>query len=201
VIALGVLLLLLGLAVYLLIALNSGGGSGRKDPNAIGGSTTNFGGGASAGAGAGRGTEDDVLAAPALALIDGPAWQPPRPLPAALSWQPLIAPVDTTTGRALQDDEVNALLANGTALIAPDRSPRRFRLLTLENSLKVLLIHDPLAPRAGAALSVAVGSNSDYTRTPGLAHFLEHMLFMGSEKYPEINEFSSFLSQHGTKQS
>jgi len=32
---------------------------------------------------------------------------------------------------------------------------------------------------------------------PGLAHFCEHMLSMGTEKYPKENEFSKFLSEHG----
>lgn len=31
----------------------------------------------------------------------------------------------------------------------------------------------------------------------GLAHFLEHMLFMGSKKYPIENEYDSFLTDHG----
>jgi len=32
---------------------------------------------------------------------------------------------------------------------------------------------------------------------PGLAHFLEHMLFMGTEKYPEENDYSKFLAENG----
>lgn len=32
---------------------------------------------------------------------------------------------------------------------------------------------------------------------PGLAHFCEHMLFLGTEKFPEENEYSKFLSEHG----
>uniref|UniRef100_A0A1Y1M6D0 Peptidase M16 N-terminal domain-containing protein n=1 Tax=Photinus pyralis TaxID=7054 RepID=A0A1Y1M6D0_PHOPY len=47
---------------------------------------------------------------------------------------------------------------------------------------------------AGAALCVGVGSMSDPREIPGLAHFLEHMVFMGSEKYPEENDFDSFIS-------
>lgn len=31
----------------------------------------------------------------------------------------------------------------------------------------------------------------------GLSHYLEHMLFMGSEKYPDENEYDSFLASHG----
>ncbi len=32
---------------------------------------------------------------------------------------------------------------------------------------------------------------------PGLAHFCEHMLFMGTDKYPSENEFQQFISDHG----
>ena len=38
---------------------------------------------------------------------------------------------------------------------------------------------------------------SDPRDVPGLAHFLEHMLFLGTEKYPDENEYDKFLSQHG----
>jgi predicted Zn-dependent peptidase len=31
----------------------------------------------------------------------------------------------------------------------------------------------------------------------GISHYLEHMLFMGSEKYPDENEYDSYLSEHG----
>lgn len=46
---------------------------------------------------------------------------------------------------------------------------------------------------AAAALCVNVGSFSDPDDLPGLAHFLEHMVFMGSNKYPEENAFDEFL--------
>ncbi|KAH7476370.1 Nardilysin-like [Phytophthora ramorum] len=51
--------------------------------------------------------------------------------------------------------------------------------------------------RAGACLTVGVGSFAEPETLPGLAHYLEHMLFMGSSKYPDENEFESFLSAHG----
>uniref|UniRef100_A0A8C5GZX4 Nardilysin a (N-arginine dibasic convertase) n=1 Tax=Gouania willdenowi TaxID=441366 RepID=A0A8C5GZX4_GOUWI len=50
---------------------------------------------------------------------------------------------------------------------------------------------------SAAALCVGVGSFSDPTDLPGLAHFLEHMVFMGSEKYPSENGFDAFLKKHG----
>ncbi|XP_022917884.1 nardilysin-like [Onthophagus taurus] len=50
---------------------------------------------------------------------------------------------------------------------------------------------------AAAALSINVGSFSDPLEVPGLAHFLEHMVFMGSKKYPRENEFDSFIKKRG----
>lgn len=41
------------------------------------------------------------------------------------------------------------------------------------------------------------GSMSDPVELPGLAHFCEHMLFMGTEKYPCENEYNKYLSEHG----
>ncbi|CAI8005905.1 Nardilysin [Geodia barretti] len=50
-----------------------------------------------------------------------------------------------------------------------------------------------------AACSVCIngGSLSDPPDIPGLAHLLEHMVFMGSREYPGENTFDSFLSKHG----
>ncbi|XP_071486548.1 nardilysin-like [Diadema antillarum] len=53
------------------------------------------------------------------------------------------------------------------------------------------------AKLAAAALCVGIGSFSDPDDIPGLAHFLEHMVFMGSEKYPDENSFDVFVRQHG----
>jgi nardilysin len=51
--------------------------------------------------------------------------------------------------------------------------------------------------KAATALSVNVGSYHDPPYLQGLSHFLEHMLFLGTEKYPGDNEYDAFLSQHG----
>lgn len=38
---------------------------------------------------------------------------------------------------------------------------------------------------------------SDPPELPGLAHFCEHMLFLGTKKYPEENDYNMYLSQNG----
>ena len=74
---------------------------------------------------------------------------------------------------------------------------RSYESLVLDNGLKVLLISDPETDKAAAALDVNVGSGSDPESRQGLAHFLEHMLFLGTEKYPEPGEYKDFISEHG----
>jgi nardilysin len=51
--------------------------------------------------------------------------------------------------------------------------------------------------KAGAAMVVGCGSFHDPPQFMGLAHFCEHMLFMGSNKYPTENALDSFLSHNG----
>jgi nardilysin len=51
--------------------------------------------------------------------------------------------------------------------------------------------------KAAAALAVSVGSFSDPPEAQGLSHFLEHMVFMGSERFPDENSYDAYLQQHG----
>ncbi|GAB2665436.1 insulinase family protein [Vibrio panuliri] len=73
----------------------------------------------------------------------------------------------------------------------------QYRYLTLSNDLRVLLIHDQDAQKSAAALAVNVGHFDDPSDREGMAHYLEHMLFLGTEKYPKVGEFQSYISQHG----
>ena len=84
--------------------------------------------------------------------------------------------------------------------ITPVASPaddNAYRYLTLENGLEVLLISDPDADKAAASLNLPVGSGDDPAGREGMAHFLEHMLFLGTEKYPDPGEYQQFIRSHG----
>ncbi|KAL1917702.1 uncharacterized protein VTP21DRAFT_3536 [Calcarisporiella thermophila] len=77
-----------------------------------------------------------------------------------------------------------------------ENDDREYRLVRLHNCLEALLVHDPNTDKASAALDVNVGNMSDPEDLQGLAHFCEHLLFMGTEKYPKENEYSQYLSKH-----
>ncbi|WP_213357474.1 insulinase family protein [Chlamydiifrater phoenicopteri] len=67
------------------------------------------------------------------------------------------------------------------------------------NGLPVVVVSDPSLPTSGACLVVGSGSSEDPLEFPGLAHFTEHSIFLGNRKYPQPEEFSSFLSKNGGK--
>ncbi|KAJ4314445.1 metalloprotease [Neodidymelliopsis sp. IMI 364377] len=79
----------------------------------------------------------------------------------------------------------------------PQLDDRSYRIITLPNKLEVLLIHEAGSDKASAALDVNVGSFSDAKDMPGIAHAVEHLLFMGTDKYPEENAYNKYLTTHG----
>ncbi len=64
----------------------------------------------------------------------------------------------------------------------PALDGRSYRVIKLKNRLEALLIHDPHTERVSGALDVNVGSFSDPVDIPGIAHAVEHLLFMGTKK-------------------
>lgn len=73
---------------------------------------------------------------------------------------------------------------------------RTTRTLTLSNGLDVSLTHDPDADTSAASIAVGAGHLYNPDSKPGLAHYLEHMLFQGTQKYPETGDFKAYLSRH-----
>lgn len=82
-------------------------------------------------------------------------------------------------------------------IIISTNDQRSYRHITLSNNLTCILIHDITTEKSSACMDVMIGSLCDPIEAQGLAHFLEHMLFMGTSKYPIENEYSSYLSSHG----
>ncbi|WP_296186732.1 pyrroloquinoline quinone biosynthesis protein PqqF [Pseudomonas sp. UBA1879] len=71
------------------------------------------------------------------------------------------------------------------------------RSLTLPNGLRVVLCSAPRLKRCAAALRVAAGSHDVPTQWPGLAHFLEHLFFLGTERFPADQNLMAYVQRHG----
>ncbi|MFQ5755965.1 MAG: insulinase family protein, partial [Acidiferrobacterales bacterium] len=97
---------------------------------------------------------------------------------------------------------IGAFLLGATAyadntIVKSANDQREYASFELPNKLKVLVVSDPTTDKAAAALDVFVGTSSDPENRQGLAHFLEHMLFLGTKKYPKPGEYQEYISTHG----
>ncbi|HMS64586.1 MAG TPA: insulinase family protein [Ignavibacteria bacterium] len=64
-----------------------------------------------------------------------------------------------------------------------ENDPLKARIYTLENGLKVYLTVNKSTPRIQTYVAVATGSKNDPHDAQGLSHYLEHMVFKGTDKY------------------
>ena len=86
------------------------------------------------------------------------------------------------------------------SITIPDKHPldlSETKILTLDNGLDVIIVSNPKYNISAASMNVKVGSLSDPKEAQGLAHFLEHMLFLGTEKYPDVEDYKMYLSNNG----
>ncbi len=95
-----------------------------------------------------------------------------------------------------QSVSANSLLANQT-VIKSQNDQRQYRYVELDNGLKVILVSDSSADKSAASMDVHIGHMADPKDREGLAHFLEHMLFLGTEKYPKVGEYNEYLKANG----
>src|SRR6516225_12364421 len=65
--------------------------------------------------------------------------------------------------------------------------PMKTRFYTLKNGLTVILTVNKKEPRIAALIPVRAGSKNDPADHTGLAHYLEHMMFKGTEKYGSLD--------------
>ena len=73
----------------------------------------------------------------------------------------------------------------------------KFHEARLANGLTVVAEINDQAHSISAGYFVRTGARDETVEESGLSHFLEHMLFMGTEKYPLEDEYSSYLQRNG----
>lgn len=90
---------------------------------------------------------------------------------------------------------------NGCAIIQPRMSRPGGTLLhqqsRLPNGLRVITSHIPYARSVSASFFVRVGSRNEPASIQGVSHFIEHMLFKGTEKRPTPKEISEAIEGLG----
>ena len=83
--------------------------------------------------------------------------------------------------------------------------PANARFYTLKNGLTVILSPTKKDPRVQAYVAVKAGGKTDPATNTGLAHYLEHMLFKGTDKYgsldwskekPELEKIDALYEQY-----
>ena len=101
--------------------------------------------------------------------------------------------LQTVTPPQQQEQQDTVILANDEEFIKPLPDKRHYRAILLPNGLRALLVSSPQSDVEAGALHVQAGHFDDLR--PGLAHFHEHMLFLGTAKYPSPEEFETYLAK------
>lgn len=72
-----------------------------------------------------------------------------------------------------------------------------FKLKTLKNGLTLITIPIPSLESVTTLVAVGAGSRYEAKRINGISHFLEHMFFKGSKKYPSAEVISTMVDSIG----
>lgn len=82
-------------------------------------------------------------------------------------------------------------------MLIPKNETRIFEPYILDNGIKTILVEDKLIDKTIVCVAVNAGSLANPKNYQGLAHFLEHMLFLGSKKYKEENHYEKTVKKFG----
>ncbi|MBI2742575.1 MAG: insulinase family protein [Chlamydiales bacterium] len=119
------------------------------------------------------------------------------------SFEILVSPLvfaDSTAQKTLQGLDYQTVQNQiSYPILNPSLRGRAVEKIQLKNGLQVYLISDPDAKQSAAGLCVEAGSWNDPKEFAGMAHFCEHMLFMGNKAYPSEFEYMQYIADHGGK--
>lgn len=76
---------------------------------------------------------------------------------------------------------------------------RKYEHVQLDNGMKCVIISDENTSLSSVCVLNPFGSFYDPPEYQGMSHFLEHMLFLGSRKYPKESYYREFISNNGGK--
>lgn len=117
----------------------------------------------------------------------------------------LLAMVISVVSYAQNQFEWKEASGNGYKYKYVTNDPMKVRFYTLKNGLSVILSPTKKDPRIQAYFAVKAGSKTDPRTNTGLAHYLEHMLFKGTDKFgsldwtkekPELDKIDALYEQY-----
>jgi len=108
-----------------------------------------------------------------------------------------VSACSPSSSTSTQKPAAKSEVIDPNVVIKSTQDKREYAYKGLENGLKVVVVSDPDADKAAASLDVQIGHMADPADREGLTHYLEHMLFLGTGKYPEVGEYGKFISKHG----
>lgn len=113
-----------------------------------------------------------------------------------LSWEPALAqrkkkekapPVKTEISQYTTVEEAQPQTKKEYKYETAQNDPLNARIYTLANGMKVYMTVYKDAPRIQTYIAVRAGSKNDPADATGLAHYLEHMVFKGTDKYGSLD--------------
>jgi insulysin len=100
-----------------------------------------------------------------------------------------------TTKKFINHDEYEVI--NDQSVTSKRNPDRKTLKILLSNGLQAFLVSDPSLEESAASISVEAGTWDDPDEYEGMAHFVEHLLFLGTEAYPNESDYSQFILERG----
>ena len=92
-----------------------------------------------------------------------------------------------------KEERDNPKIINHSVISSPN-DKNEYYYDVLPNGLRYVLISNKDIDKSAVAIDVYIGSADDPKEYQGLAHCLEHVIFLGTKKYPNASEFDDFLN-------
>src|SRR5690554_5776604 len=90
-------------------------------------------------------------------------------------------------GKNAEEYAWKTMESNGFEYRTVENDPSNTRFYTLENGLTVILSPSTKEPRIQTLIATKAGSKTDPASHTGLAHYLEHMLFKGTDQFGTLD--------------
>ncbi|EJC99116.1 uncharacterized protein FOMMEDRAFT_160677 [Fomitiporia mediterranea MF3/22] len=94
------------------------------------------------------------------------------------------------------EDGVSSYRVYKQPILKGSLDDREYRIIRLHNGLEAVIVSDKHADQSAACMNVSTGYFRDPDNMLGIAHFCEHLMFLGSKEHKQENAYRQYLSLH-----